>query len=121
MFDHFGLAVSDLKKSDAFYQAALKPLGLERVRHGEGFSAYGNRLQYGLWLRQGGPVRPPLHIAFRAASRALVDAFHAAALQAGGRDNGAPGMRPQYHPNYYGAFILDPDGHNVEAVCHAPA
>jgi catechol 2,3-dioxygenase-like lactoylglutathione lyase family enzyme len=64
---------------------------------------------------------PPVHIAFRADARALVDAFHKAALAAGGRDNGAPGPRPQYHPNYYGAFVLDPDGHNIEAVCHAPA
>ena len=73
------------------------------------------------WIGGGKPNVPPIHVAFRAASRAQVDAFYRAALAAGGRDNGAPGLRPHYHPNYYGAFVLDPDGHNIEAVCHEPA
>jgi catechol 2,3-dioxygenase-like lactoylglutathione lyase family enzyme len=70
------------------------------------------------WIGQGAPNKPPIHIAFQVSRRALVDAFYHAALAAGGRDNGAPGLRPQYHPDYYGAFVLDPDGHNIEAVCH---
>ncbi|MFL6663958.1 MAG: VOC family protein, partial [Rhizobacter sp.] len=73
-----------------------------------------------LWISQGVAISPPIHIAFRVSSRAAVDAFYKAALAAGGKDNGAPGLRPQYHPNYYGAFVLDPDGHNIEAVCHDP-
>ena len=73
------------------------------------------------WIGQGKPNDPPIHIAFRADSRAIVDAFYAAALAAGGRDNGPPGLRPRYHENYYGAFVRDPDGHNIEAVCHDPA
>jgi len=71
------------------------------------------------WISEGTPNAPRVHIAFRAESRAIVDAFHRAALAAGGRENGPPGLRPHYHPNYYGAFVLDPDGHNIEAVCHA--
>ena len=72
------------------------------------------------WIHQGSPQKPPLHIAFRADSRAVVDAFYRAALSAGGKDNGPPGLRPHYHEHYYGAFVLDPDGHNIEACCHAP-
>jgi catechol 2,3-dioxygenase-like lactoylglutathione lyase family enzyme len=71
------------------------------------------------WISRGNPNKPPIHVAFRVSSRAIVDAFFKAALAAGGKDNGAPGLRPHYHPNYYGAFVLDPDGHNIEAVCHA--
>ena len=88
-------------------------------------AAYGVGLGRGgkpqLWLSQGEPPVSPLHIAFAARNRAEVDAFHAAALAAGGKDNGAPGLRPHYHPNYYGAFAIDPDGHNIEAVCHSAA
>jgi catechol 2,3-dioxygenase-like lactoylglutathione lyase family enzyme len=73
------------------------------------------------WISKGAPNKPPLHIAFRVPNRALVDAFYKAAMAAGGVDNGKPGVRPHYHPNYYGAFVLDPDGHNIEAVCHEPA
>ena len=106
MIDHTGVTVADVAKSKAFYRAALAPLGYRMLMEWEQFAGFGV---------------PPVHIAFRADARALVDAFHKAALAAGGRDNGAPGPRPQYHPNYYGAFVLDPDGHNIEAVCHAPA
>lgn len=123
MFDHIGVVVSDFAKSKAFYTQALAPVGHSSVadilvdgglKPSAGFChADGSDL----WISQGTPTRP-LHLAFRADSRAAVDAFHAAALAAGGRDNGEPGLRPQYHPNYYGAYVLDPDGHNVEAVCH---
>jgi predicted lactoylglutathione lyase len=73
------------------------------------------------WISKGSPNNPPIHVAFRASSREMVDEFHRTAIQAGGRDNGKPGLRPHYHPSYYGAFVLDPDGHNIEAVCHQPA
>lgn len=72
------------------------------------------------WVSKGSPNNPPVHVAFRVKTRAQVDAFFKAAIAAGGRDNGQPGLRPHYHPNYYGAFVLDPDDHNIEAVCHSP-
>ncbi len=121
MFDHIGLFVSDLEKAKTFYETALAPLGLRCVRSDETYAAFGSATQMGLWLQQGEPVRPRLHIAFAAQTRTQVDNFHKAALAAGGIDNGPPGLRPHYHANYYGAFVLDPDGHNVEAVCRAPA
>lgn len=127
MIDHVGLLVSDFAKSRAFYLRALVPTGHTRLveppvtREGEAPSAgFCHDDGSDLWIRQDEATRPPIHIAFRVASRAAVDAFHEAALAAGGRDNGAPGLRPQYHPHYYGAFVLDPDGHNIEAVCHEP-
>ena len=125
MIDHTGVKVSDLAKSKAFYRAALAPLGYRllmefpaEVTGGDDVAGFGVPPKADFWLARGTPNRPSLHVAFRAASRAQVDAFHAAALSAGGHDNGAPGPRPHYHENYYGAFVLDPDGHNVEAVCH---
>lgn len=125
MIDHLGLQVSDLNKSKAFYQQALAPLGytllmeLTKEQTG-GFSGAGFGLapKPDFWIGEGTPNHPPIHVAFRAEDRATVDAFHQAALAAGGRNNGAPGLRPHYHPNYYGAFVLDPDGHNIEAVFH---
>lgn len=123
MFDHIGVVVSDYLISKAFYAQALAPLGHARVVEintddGRQPSAgFCHEDGSDLWITQGEPTRS-LHIAFRASSRAAVDAFHAAALAAGGRDNGAPGLRPRYHANYYGAYVLDPDGHNVEAVFH---
>jgi catechol 2,3-dioxygenase-like lactoylglutathione lyase family enzyme len=123
MFDHVGIVVSDLARSKAFYTQALAPVGHSKVVEiamdgGRAASAgFCHADGSDLWISQGQPTRP-LHVAWRAGSRAAVDAFHAAALAAGGRDNGAPGLRPQYHPNYYGAYVLDPDGHNIEAVCH---
>lgn len=125
MFDHIGIVVSDLATSQAFYAQALAPLGHSRVVEvlldggRESSAGFCHDDGSDLWIRQGEPTRP-LHIAFRAASRAAVDAFHAAALAAGGRDHGKPGLRPHYHPHYYGAYVLDPDGHNIEAVCHEP-
>jgi len=121
MFDHLGITVADLKKSDAFYQAALKPLGIVPIMRLETFIGYGIGRPH-FWIGQGkaAAATPPIHIAFAASTRALVDAFYKAALAAGGTDHGAPGLRAHYHANYYGAFVLDFDGHNIEAVCHAP-
>ena len=121
MLDHVTIGVSDLRRSRAFYEAALAPLGFaesnvydvlpEEVEFGpEGMHDFAISAAY--------PVGAPVHVAFAADSREQVDAFHAAALAAGGRDNGAPGIRPEYSEGYYGAFVLDPDGHNVEAVFH---
>ena len=128
MIDHTGVAVSNFEKSKAFYAAALAPLGYAKlmefpasVTGSSDVAGFGEPGKADFWINSGTPNQPPIHIAFRAASRALVDAFYQAAIQAGGVDNGAPGIRAHYHPNYYGAFVLDPDGHNVEAVCHEPA
>ncbi len=126
MIDHTGLLVSDFQKSREFYARALAPLGYqvlkERSGENEGvaIAGFGVPPFPDFWILSGTPSLPPMHVALRADSRALVDAFHAAAIAAGGRDNGAPGVRPHYHPNYYGAFVLDPDGYNIEAVCHNP-
>jgi len=121
MIDHAGVSVANVATSKAFYRAALKPLGYEALMEGEGFAGFGVAPKPDFWIGEGAPNVPPIHVAFGARSRAQVDAFYKAAMAAGGRDNGAPGLRPQYHPNYYGAFVLDPDGNNIEAVCHAPA
>jgi catechol 2,3-dioxygenase-like lactoylglutathione lyase family enzyme len=121
MFDHIGFRVRDVEASRKFYLAALATLGVGvAMEHGGGVGL-GRGGKPCLWLSQGEPPASPLHIAFAARNRAEVDAFHAAALAAGGKDNGAPGLRPHYHPNYYGAFAIDPDGHNIEVVCHSPA
>ena len=119
MIDHTSLSVSDVKKSEAFYLAALRPLGYSVLMSFEGVRGLGVAPKPDFWLGQGQPT-PPRHVAFRAPDRAAVDAFHAAAVAAGGRDNGPPGPRPHYHQHYYGAFVLDPDGYNIEAVCHFP-
>ena len=121
MIDHTGVTVSKFEPSKAFYRAALAPLGYAMLKEFGPVAGFGIAPNHDFWIGQGVPNVPPIHVAFRAESRAMVDAFHRAALAAGGRDNGAPGLRPQYHANYYGAFVLDPDGHNIEAVCHTPA
>ena len=125
MFDHVSLVVSDYAKSKAFYREALAPTGHSRVVElppgaaGPSESAgFCHADGSDLWITQGAAVTPPIHIAFRVPTRAAVAAFHQAALAAGGQDNGGPGLRPRYHANYYGAYVLDPDGHNIEAVCH---
>jgi len=121
MFDHVTIPVSDLTRSLTFYDQALKPLGLSRLYTDPGwtFAGYGiDRPSF--WLGLAESVQTPTHVAFTAADRATVDRFHAAALAVGGRDNGQPGLRPHYHADYYGAFILDPDGHNIEAVNRGP-
>ncbi len=115
--DHLGISAADLGKSRAFYGAALAPLGMAVIMEGPEFAGIGAPGKPEFWLSAGDGAGP-IHVAFRAADRAQVRAFHAAAIAAGGTDNGAPGLRPQYHVNYYGAFVLDPDGNNVEAVCH---
>jgi len=126
MIDHTGLNVSDYRKSKAFYLAALAPLRYQVVMElptsivPDGGMGLGFPPKPDFWVAGGKPNVPPLHVAFRAENRAQVDAFYKAALAAGGRDNGPPGPRPHYHANYYGAFVLDPDGHNIEAVCHDP-
>ena len=124
MLDHLGLDVSDYDRSKTFYEAALKPLGLEvlmePVPNACGFGDPEKRMPF-FWLYDRDEVNRGVHVAFTASDRETVDAFHAAALEAGAEDNGGPGVREIYHPNYYGAFVLDPDGNNVEAVCHRPA
>lgn len=125
MIDHSGLKVSDPVKSRRFYEAALAPLGYRVVMEvptqytgGLVVLGFGVPPKPDFWVAQGTPETPRVHVAFRAASKAEVDAFHRAALAAGGRDNGPPGPRPHYHDKYYGGFVLDPDGHNIEAVFH---
>lgn len=122
MFDHIGLTVSNLERSRAFYAHALAPLGITELARFANFIGFG-REHPQFWIGEGTAVQPAprTHVAFAAVTRLEVDAFHRAALDAGGADHGAPGLRPQYHPHYYGAFVLDPDGHNIEAVCHRPA
>src|SRR5262245_58868754 len=128
MIDHTGLVVSSFQASKRFYAQALAPLGYSVLMEfpsrqgGEpDVAGLGVAPKPDFWIATGKPNVPPIHIAFRAANRATVDAFYKAAMAAGGRDNGKPGPRPHYHANYYGAFVLDPDGHNVEAVCHDAA
>ena len=119
--DHLGLDVTDYATSKAFYERALAPLGIKLMMEPvDEVGGFGGDFPF-FWIgrRDRGP-QTGVHVAFTAKDRAMVDAFHAAALEAGGTDNGGPGVREIYHPSYYGAFVLDPDGNNVEAVCHAP-
>lgn len=127
MIDHTGVVVSDFEHSKRFYSAALAAIGYQllmefpaSVTGHTDVAGYGEPPKPDFWISRGIPNFPAVHVAFRVSSRAEVDAFHRAALAAGGTDNGAPGLRPHYHPDYYGAFVLDPDGHNIEAVCHLP-
>ena len=122
MLDHVTIGVTDLDRARAFYDRALAPLGIERLyADGDNYSGYGVRPKAFFWIGRRPGVLTGAHIAVAAPDRATVDAFYEAAIAAGGRDNGAPGLRPQYAPTYYGAFVLDPDGHNIEAVCYAQA
>lgn len=133
MLDHVSIRVTDYDRSKRFYQAALAPLGYELAMERSEGAGFRRGHIPDFWVKQGAPMSAAehaephelagcggaaVHLAFAAADRASVDAFHRAAMAAGGRDNGAPGLRPEYHVNYYGAFVLDPDGYNVEAVCH---
>lgn len=120
MIDHFGFAVTDFVKSRAFYVSALAPLGFVVMMEGEGWAMLGRDGHPQFWFGAYGTAPGHIHFAFRADDRLQVRAFHAAALLAGGRDNGPPGLRAEYHPHYYGAFITDLNGHNIEAVCHEP-
>jgi catechol 2,3-dioxygenase-like lactoylglutathione lyase family enzyme len=127
MLDHVGISVSDYTRAKAFYMRVLKPLGYDLIIEvtseetgnaaSAGFGA-GKRPQF--WVSAGKPIKGRVHFAFEAKTREAVRAFYDAAMKAGGQDHGAPGLRPHYHDNYFGAFVLDPDGHNIEAVCHLP-
>ncbi|MEM8505812.1 MAG: VOC family protein [Cyanobacteria bacterium P01_D01_bin.1] len=128
MFDHLSIGVTDLDKSLAFYDAALKPLGISRMfaMGDRGIAAYVDSAQASFWLYSKDteqqnlgkiPTPPRFHLAFKTTERAAVDAFYKAALAEGGIDEGAPGIRAHYHPNYYAAYVRDPDGYKIEAVC----
>lgn len=121
MFDHVGFGVTNLAESKSFFLKALGPLGVDVCMEGQYGVGLGRKQKPSLWLHATTQVPAPLHLAFAADDHEQVDAFHRAALAAGGKDNGPPGLRPHYHHNYYAAFVIGPDGHNVEAVCHKPA
>lgn len=129
MLDHIGFGVKDIARSKAFYQRALAPLGVSIVMEvtpeeagGDTYLGFGEDEKPYFWIGSGGAtLSGRLHAAFAAPDRASVDAFYAAAMASGGTDNGPPGIREMYHPSYYAAFVLDPDGHNIEAVCHRAA
>ena len=127
MIDHIGIQVSNLKRSVDFYRAALAPLGITLIMEvpaemsgGYEGAGFGSDKKPYFWIGKGKPGKTHSHVAFLAADRKAVQAFYEAALKAGGKDNGLPGLRPHYHKDYFGAFVLDPDGHNIEAVCHRP-
>jgi catechol 2,3-dioxygenase-like lactoylglutathione lyase family enzyme len=127
MFDHIGFSVTDLERSKAFYSAALQPVGVMLLMEitaeqtgSHAHAGYGAGDKAFFWIGDGEALSGSVHVAFKAEARAAVDAFYAAALAAGGKDNGPPGLRPHYGAEYYGAFVLDPDGHNIEAVCRLP-
>ena len=120
MFDHLGFAVVDFAKSKAFYEKVFAALDVAVVMQGEDFIGFGRDGRPQFWVGVGAAPTTRMHIAFTAKDRAAVRNFYEAALAAGGKDNGPPGLRPNYHPNYYGAFVIDPNGHNIEAVCHSP-
>lgn len=121
IIDHIGIGVRDYQISKAFYQQIFAALDIELITEVNDWAGFGKQGKPEFWLKAQTDTPTPVHIAFAASSRAQVDAFYRAALAAGARDNGAPGVRAIYHPHYYGAFVLDPDGHNIEAVCHQPA
>jgi catechol 2,3-dioxygenase-like lactoylglutathione lyase family enzyme len=120
MIDHVSIYVTDLAKSRAFYEGALAAIGYEVIRAFPNAIGLGIKPKPDLWLITGGPRPGGQHVALRATGRKQVREFYQAAIAAGGKDNGPPGGRPQYHPHYYGAFVLDPDGNNLEACCHEP-
>ena len=127
MIDHVGFSVSDYASAKTFYEKALTPLGYKLVMEvtaqetGQPAAGFGRDGKPDLWIGGEGKLERPVHVAVVADDRPSVDAFYRAAMSAGGRDNGPPGLRPHYHPSYYAAFVLDPEGHNIEAVCHKPA
>lgn len=127
MIDHIGIDVSDLEKSKAFYMHALAFIGVVIIVEvtaeqsgGDAFVGMGSEGRPYFWFGTSKSIPTSIHVAFTAPNRAAVDLFYTEAIKAGGKDNGAPGLRPHYHENYYGAFVLDPDGNNIEAVCHTP-
>ena len=120
VFDHIGFSVTDFPKSREFFVQALRPLGFGVTKEAPGWAMVGKQGEGNLWIGAFGASPGPIHVAFTAQTREEVRQFYAAALAAGGTDNGPPGLRPNYHPHYYGAFVIGPDGHNIEAVCHVP-
>lgn len=120
ILDHIGFVVSDYEKSKEFYSKALAPLDISLLMEFESIAGFGKGQKPEFWFESSGEPHKQMHIAFAAETRSDVDRFYEAALQAGAKDNGPPGIREIYHPDYYGAFVLDPDGHNIEAVCHKP-
>jgi len=127
ILDHVGLSVTDFERAKAFYARTLAPLGIVLVMEvgppetaGDRAAGFGREGKPDFWIATGGRTGPRIHVAFAARDRGEVRAFYEAALLAGAVDNGGPGLRPHYHENYFGAFVLDPDGHNIEAVCHRP-
>jgi catechol 2,3-dioxygenase-like lactoylglutathione lyase family enzyme len=125
MIDHIGVAVADMDRAKAFYISALQPIGVGVLMEvsaeetgAEAHAGFGANDKAFFWIGTGLKPKGGTHVAFTVGTRAEVDAFYRAAIAAGGRDNGAPGLRPEYHPHYYGAFVFDPDGNNIEAVCH---
>ncbi|KAF3996791.1 VOC family protein [Glaciimonas immobilis] len=127
MIDHTGVVVSDFERSKKFYQSALAAIGYDLlakfpaavIGHTD-VAGFGEAGKPDFWISKGTPNQPSIHVAFRVNDRKLVDEFYSVALLAGGKDNGKPGLRTHFHPKYYGAFVLDPDGHNIQAVCHQP-
>ena len=121
MLDHVTIGVNDIERAKAFYDRVLPVLGISRLyAEGESFAGYGAEKKAFFWIGQRRGQQTSVHVAFTCRSREDVISFHEAAQLAGGVDNGGPGLRPHYHQHYYGAFVLDPDGHNIEAVCHLP-
>lgn len=120
MFDHIGIGATNLRASKEFFLKALSPLGVSVVMEVPEAVGLGRDHKPSFWLGASTEQGGPLHLAFTAETRSQVDDFYRRAIAAGGKDNGPPGLRPHYHPNYYGAFVIGPDGHNVEAVCHKP-
>jgi catechol 2,3-dioxygenase-like lactoylglutathione lyase family enzyme len=120
IIDHVGITISHYEQSKQFFSKALAPLNITLTSEFNGWGGFGRDGKPEFWIHEGENVQKPMHLAFLAQTRAQVEAFYTAALEAGAKDNGAPGIRPHYHPNYFGAFVIGPDGHNVEAVCHAP-
>ena len=125
MIDHLIVTASDFDRSRAFYERALAPLGMTATREFPWGLARARGVGFGgedkeFFVVEGSPIQPPIHVAFRVATRAEVQAFHREALAAGGRDNGAPELSPEHHADYFAAYVFDPDGHNIEAVCHEP-
>jgi len=120
MFDHIGFGVTDLDASKQFFLEALEPIGVRVVMEGPYGVGLGQNSKPSLWFHEATDKPGPIHLAFAAENREQVDAFYRAAMAAGGKDNGTPGVRSQYHEHYYGAFVISPDGHNVEVVCHRP-
>jgi catechol 2,3-dioxygenase-like lactoylglutathione lyase family enzyme len=118
IIDHIGLSISDFEECRNFFSKALAPLGITLVSEFGGWAGFGKNGKPEFWFGVGKEAQAPMHLAFTAETRSQVDAFFQAAVQAGGKDNGQPGVREIYHPNYYGAFVIGPNGHNIEAVCH---